>query len=68
MHKGRFWIVGSGDHRKALTVGEGTHVGVGVSVRKNTRIGARGTMGAGSVVVVDLPGGSVSALVHEVQL
>jgi len=81
MRRGQLWIVGAGGHGKVLTVSEGTHVGVGALVRKNTRIGARSTMGAGSAVVRDLPNGivafrvlarlvrpSVSVPVHEVQL
>jgi sugar O-acyltransferase (sialic acid O-acetyltransferase NeuD family) len=38
-----------------VTVGEGTFIGIGSAVRERVRIGAECVVGAGSVVVSDLP-------------
>jgi sugar O-acyltransferase (sialic acid O-acetyltransferase NeuD family) len=38
-----------------VQVGEGAHVGIGSSVRNNVSIGAWSTIGAGAVVVGDMP-------------
>lgn len=38
-----------------VTVGEGTHIGVGVSVIPGCKIGEWSVIGAGAVVVEDIP-------------
>jgi len=37
-----------------VTVGEGSHIGIGASVREGVRIGNRVTVGAGAAVVCDV--------------
>jgi UDP-perosamine 4-acetyltransferase len=39
----------------SVTVGEGTHIGIGTTVRQCIRIGPRSIIGAGAVVVDDVP-------------
>ena len=43
-----------------VSIGEGTMVGIGSSVKDKIRIGSRTVVGAGSVVVTDLPDGVVA--------
>jgi acetyltransferase-like isoleucine patch superfamily enzyme len=40
-----------------VTVGEGSHVGIGAIVLQGVRIGANAVVGAGTVVLHDVPDG-----------